>query len=187
MSYFGFSSENGKVVRYRAFLISPTIAGSSPTGVSGARQPETSQIPVTLATLPQSIHLICGHCGTRRRSHAGPDQCSDRGPGGSEKEEASNQPPTGLQHACNMVATAAMLRLCYAVALVLHGVHDLVPTAERRRSGVLRAPPRLVAPARYGAPQQFSLWRRWGRRVRAPNVTKIQGLDRASGLPLDFL
>jgi len=25
------------------------------------------------------------------------------------------------------------------------------------------------------------------RRVRAPNVTKIQRLDRASGLPLDFL
>ena len=115
----------------------PSVAGSRQTGVRGARLPETGQIPVTLATLPQSIPyaralrdaaLLAGWTAPG----LGPRTSREREGGGHK--EACRRLTTGLQHACNFLATMGMLRHCYGIAPARHGGHERVPPAKRQRS-----------------------------------------------------
>jgi hypothetical protein len=66
---------------------------------------------------------------------------------GREKEEGSNKVTTGLQDACNLLATSGALWHCYGVARVPLGGHDGVVPAERPRCCAIRAPPRVVVSA----------------------------------------
>jgi hypothetical protein len=98
----------------QAFLISTTFAGSSQTGVSGACLPETPQIPVTLATLPQSIpYTRAPRDATPLARGTGPAL----GPGTGGERRSKLQ--TSLQQACNMPATFLQLRRWSGTAPVL--------------------------------------------------------------------
>jgi hypothetical protein len=112
------------------------VAGSRQTGVSGARRLEFRPIPVTLAALPQSIIY------TRSLRDATPlagsiapglsPQTKRESEGGSLKE-ACKMLTTGLQHACNMLPTTAILRHYYGITLAPLGGHDRIPLAESPR------------------------------------------------------
>ena len=89
-----------------------------------------------------------GFCGTRRRSLPGRDQCSARGSGEGEQVEASNKLTTGLQHACNFLATPAIIRHCYGDAPVPRGGDDRVPPAENSMTTVPLPSKHLIAEQR---------------------------------------
>ena len=85
---------------------------------------------------------------------------------GREKEETTNKLATGLQDACNLLATSGALWHCYGVARVPLGGHDGVVPAERQRCCAIRAPPRVVVSAGdAGAPARMheALPQGWGR------------------------
>lgn len=158
------SFQRRAAARQRAQLVITTLAGSRQAGVSGARQLEIRQIPVTWATPAQSIlyaralrdAALFGGLSAPVVG-LGTGWQGDRG----SLQQAYNRLPTCLQLPCNQRDTPALLRHCYGVAWVPLRGHDGVPRAERQRSRVVRAPPPVVVMTRY-APAQLSPPVAWG-------------------------
>ena len=95
--------------------VSTTIAGSRPTGVRGVCQLEIRRIPVTLATLPQSI-MITRAWRDALMLAGGTAAVLGLGPGrereGGRFQQACNRLATCLQLACNYGDTPALPRCC---------------------------------------------------------------------------
>jgi len=102
-----------------AHFLRTAIAGLRQTGVSGARQLEIRQFPVTLAILPQSIpYSRALRDATLFAGWAGPvlSQRSGRESEGGSLQHARNILGTCLQHACNYGHTTVRLRCCPGAA-----------------------------------------------------------------------
>ena len=98
-----------------AHFLSTAIAGSRLTGVSGPRQLESRQSPVTMTTLPPSIPYsrakrdttpLAGWTGQVLGLGTGRER--ERG----SPRYARNILETCEEHACNILATLELLRCC---------------------------------------------------------------------------
>jgi hypothetical protein len=84
-------------------------------GRSSARQQEICRFPVTVAALLLSkLYVRASRDSTPHSGWTAPGTRPEDRAGG-EEEEASNKPATGLQLACNLLATMAQPRHCYGV------------------------------------------------------------------------
>lgn len=140
--------------RNGADLLRAAIAGSRQTGTSGTHQIEILQIPVTLATLTQSMSYTRA-LRTLRRPKAGQDRCLAWRLGTGKKRRKAQ---TSLQQACKMPATSLQLWRCSGITTVLL----------RWRKGGTRASSACVGDVVEDCdkPKTIFAWKRRGVRLR---------------------
>ena len=128
-----------------ANIVSTIIVGWGQSGVSGARQVENRQIPVTLATLPQSIpYARAQRDATPLADWATALFGIDWDRAGEKKRKA----PTSLQQACNMLATSLQLAPYSGMAGVLPRCRSRATAAFLGPKGRTPAPTVLRHPSR---------------------------------------